>query len=167
MSAAPPVPPPPPASVGARIAPLPRRVLAAVTDVVLVGLVALGLAVARVDLTLDASLAEGVATALELAATASVVAVVLGLAHEVIGIAVWGRTIGKWLFGLVVHRADGDGPVGWYRAAVRAGVPFVSGLAPVVGSLAPAVVYGWLLSDRERRQGLHDKAAHTIVVCAA
>jgi uncharacterized RDD family membrane protein YckC len=167
MSASVPAPPPSPASERERIAPLPRRLLAAGTDVGLVAVVALTVGLARVDLALDASLAEAIASALELATTMAVVTVVLGLAHEVVGIAVWGRTAGKWLFGLVVRRSDGDGPVGWVRAATRAGVPFVSGLAPMVGQLAPAVMYGWVLGDRERRQGLHDRAARTVVVCAS
>lgn len=160
-----PAPLPAPPS-GRRLAPLPRRVLAALVDVGLVTVVAMTVALLRVDLALGGSLADIITTSLELAATASVVAVVVGLAHELLGVAVWGRTIGKRVLGLVVSRSDGHGRVGWYRAAVRAGVPFASGLAPMVGQFAPALVYGWLLRD-EDRQGLHDKAARTVVVCAA
>lgn len=148
-----------------RIAPLPRRLAAAFIDIGLVSAVALTVALVRVDVTLSGSMAEMLAMALELTATASVVAIVVGIAHEVVGIAVWGRTVGKLLCGLMVRHADRDGPVGWYRAAMRAGVPFVSGLAPMVGHVAPFLIYGWLVRDDDH-QGLHDKAAHTVVVCA-
>lgn len=150
-----------------RTAPLARRLLAAVTDVALVGCLALAVGLMRVDIAAAAggSLSEMVGVALEVAATASVVAIVMGLAHEIVGVAVWGRTLGKWAFDLAVRRTDGQDPVGWYAASIRAGVPFVSGLAPMVGQFAPAVVYGWLLRDQDR-QGLHDKAAGTVVVWA-
>lgn len=149
---------------GERVAPLPRRLLAAVTDIVLVGCVAMIVALVRVDFVTGGSLAELITASLELAATASLVAVVVGLAHEIVGVAVWGRTLGKWAFGLRVRRSDDHGSVGWYSAAMRAGVPFAAGLAPMVGQIAPALVYGWLLRDQEHRQGLHDKAAGTVVV---
>lgn len=152
---------------GQRIAPLPRRLLAAVTDIVLVGCLAIAVGLTRVDLVTGGSLSDLITASLELAATASLVAVIVGLAHEIIGVAVWGRTLGKWAFGLRVRRSNDHRAVGWYSAAMRAGVPFAAGLAPMVGQIAPALVYGWLLRDQEQRQGLHDKAADTVVVMAS
>lgn len=108
-----------------------------------------------------------ITTSLELAATVSLVAIVVGLAHEVVGVAVWGHTLGKRAVGLRVRRNADHGSVGWYSAAMRAGVPFVAGFTPMVGQIAPALVYGWLLRDQEQRQGLHDKAAGTVVVVAS
>lgn len=92
-----------------------------------------------------------IAVSLELAATASLVAVVVGLAHEIIGVAVRGRTLGKWAFGLRVRRSNDHGAVGWHSAAMRTGVQFVAGLTPMGGQIAPALVYGWQLGDQEQR----------------
>lgn len=67
-----------------------------------------------------------------------------------------GATPGKRVLHLRVEDADGGGPIGYSRAAVRRVVYLVGGLAIYIGWL-------WLLVDR-RRQAWHDKAAHSIVV---
>ena len=67
-----------------------------------------------------------------------------------------GATPGKRVLHLRVEDADGGGPIGYRRAAIRRLVYLVGGLVIYIGWL-------WLLVDR-RRQAWHDKAAHSIVV---
>jgi len=78
-------------------------------------------------------------------------------------IAIYGATIGKRVMKLmVVNRADGSA-VTWTYAAVRALIPTVAGLIPVIGLAANLVVYLRAVFH-PLRQGLHDAAAGTIVV---
>jgi uncharacterized RDD family membrane protein YckC len=62
----------------------------------------------------------------------------------------------------VVNRADG-GQVSWTYASVRALVPTVVQLVPVIGPGLTIVVYLRAVFH-PLRQGLHDAAAGTIVV---
>ena len=87
------------------------------------------------------------------------------IAYRVSTTAKWGAGVGKALLGLRVvvddpdrHRLD---PPGWARSWRRWAVPQVPGLIPLpaTGLLA----YLPALRD-ERRRGLHDRAAGTIVV---
>ena len=86
---------------------------------------------------------------------------IISFLYEVILIAIRGQTLGKSLMGIrVVGITDGQVP-GWARAGVR-------WLLPAAASLVPPsvlIVYLWLLWD-PRRQGLHDKAAGTLVIQA-
>ena len=85
------------------------------------------------------------------------------LVYNTVAIAVWGSTIGKRSIGLkVVNRSDG-GPVSWTYASVRALVPTVVQLVPVIGPGLAIVVYLRVIFH-PLRQGLHDAAAGTIVV---
>jgi uncharacterized RDD family membrane protein YckC len=77
---------------------------------------------------------------------------------------VWrtGRTLGKWLLEIaVVDAADPRRHPGLTAAFRRGLVPQGVGLVPIpLTGMAP---YLWLLKD-SRRQGLHDRAAGTLVV---
>lgn len=85
------------------------------------------------------------------------------LVYNIVAIAIWGTTIGKRILGLkVVNRSDG-GPVSWTYASVRALVPTVVQLIPVVGPGLALVVYLRAVFH-PLRQGLHDAAAGTVVV---
>lgn len=85
------------------------------------------------------------------------------LLYNTVAIAVWGMTIGKRIVGLkVVNRVDG-GPVSWTYSSVRALVPTVVQLVPVIGFGLAIVVYLRAVFH-PLRQGLHDAAAGTIVV---
>jgi uncharacterized RDD family membrane protein YckC len=85
------------------------------------------------------------------------------LVYNTVAIAVWGSTVGKRLMRLkVVNRSDG-GPVSWTYASVRALVPTVVQLVPVIGPGLAIVVYLRAIFH-PLRQGLHDAAAGTIVV---
>ena len=102
----------------------------------------------------EARLRDGAGEFLNAYTWASLVLVV----YYWVGHAVWGMTLGKWLVGIQVVRADGRVP-GWGWAALRA-------LAVTLGDVvAPFSVLdcAWLLWDR-RRQTLHDKVAGTFVV---
>ncbi len=99
--------------------------------------------------------------------------------YEILTTAKWGRTLGKLAAGTrVVALADGSIP-GWRRASVRWAVPvgptfvtfWVPGGAPtiiisgLIGSMWMVIVYGGVLWNA-LQQGLHDKAAGTVVIVA-
>ncbi|HAP74922.1 MAG TPA: hypothetical protein DCR14_02465 [Acidimicrobiaceae bacterium] len=86
----------------------------------------------------------------------------VAMVYETIGVWRWGRTIGKWAMGTkVVHVADG-GSVVASSALLRALVPAAFGVVPEVGPILSIAVYLLAFFD-PRRQGLHDKAAGTLV----
>ena len=93
---------------------------------------------------------------------AAVVAVVSATYHTVC-VAVWGRTVGKLVTHVRVVRVDTGGPTGWWYAGIRALVPTALGTIPAVGPYLVFPVYIMAFFD-PRRQGVHDKAAGTIVV---
>ncbi len=87
----------------------------------------------------------------------------LGLLHETVGVWKFGRTVGKWICRIrVVHAADG-GSVSASAAFLRSLVPAAFGVVPGVGFFLSMGVYLWAFFD-PRRQGIHDKAANTLVV---
>ena len=75
----------------------------------------------------------------------------------------WGQTIGKRALGTKVVKEDGNPALGAGTAAGRAAVYALAPLVPLVGSLFGLVNELWLTWD-PRRQCLHDKAAHTVVI---
>jgi uncharacterized RDD family membrane protein YckC len=75
----------------------------------------------------------------------------------------WGQTIGKRALGTRVVRDDGNPNVGAGAACGRAAIYAFAPLIPLVGSLFELLNELWLTWD-PRRQCLHDKAAHTVVV---
>jgi uncharacterized RDD family membrane protein YckC len=110
--------------------------------------------------------------------TARVVGVLITAVYLVPSVALSGRTVGKVVAGTRVALRDGGGArPGWWRAAVRWAVPSALGLGFLVVLGGPkmtmglrllalgweVVVYGAILTN-PLRQGLHDRAAGTIVV---
>ena len=77
--------------------------------------------------------------------------------------AAWGQTLGKRAVGTIVVTADGHGKVRTGAAAGRAAIYALTPLVPFVGGLFDLLNELWLLWDG-RRQCLHDKAAHTVVI---
>jgi uncharacterized RDD family membrane protein YckC len=75
----------------------------------------------------------------------------------------WGQTIGKRALGTRVVRDDGNPSLSAGAACGRAAFYAFAPLIPVVGSLFELLNELWLTWD-PRRQCLHDKAAHTVVV---
>lgn len=89
--------------------------------------------------------------------------VVTNAVYEVLFVAWRGQTLGKLALRIRVVRVDG-GSVGLAKAGIRALVPMAAGAVPTVAApVLSAGVYGWAVVD-PNRQGLHDKAAGTVVV---
>ncbi len=89
--------------------------------------------------------------------------------YQVMATAFWGRTIGKLVVRTRVVRLDGVSPPGLRVAAIRWAVPAAALLFVFLGLVGfflswvwTFVVYGFVLAAS--RQGLHDRAARTIVV---
>jgi uncharacterized RDD family membrane protein YckC len=86
----------------------------------------------------------------------------LDAVYEISMIAWRGQTLGKMALGIkVVPVVGGKVGVGW--ATIRWAVPAAASRLPGVGSLLNLLVYLWMLWD-PMKQGLHDKAARTIVI---
>lgn len=82
----------------------------------------------------------------------SLVLLLAGAAQDIFGTKRWGKSIGKALFGIrVIDEHEGRPPDLWH-AFLRWWLP---------SFLPPLLV--WATWD-ERRQGIHDKAAETLVV---
>jgi uncharacterized RDD family membrane protein YckC len=93
------------------------------------------------------------------------ISVGLAFVYELLMIGFLGRTVGKFATGTrVVSQVDGS-RIGWFGAAQRAVVPAVAAAIPAWGFLLGSIVYGLALLG-PLRQGLHDRAAGTLVVMA-
>jgi uncharacterized RDD family membrane protein YckC len=87
----------------------------------------------------------------------------VAFAYDWIQHSLWGQTIGKRALGTRVVRADGNPVVGPGPAAGRAAIYALTPVVPFVGWLFDLLNELWLTWD-PRRQCLHDKAAHTVVI---
>jgi uncharacterized RDD family membrane protein YckC len=87
----------------------------------------------------------------------------VAFAYDWIQHALWGQTIGKRALGTKVVKDDGSPSVGAGAAAGRGAIYALTPLVPFVGWLFDLVNELWLTWD-PRRQCLHDKAAHTVVI---
>jgi len=94
---------------------------------------------------------------------AGVAFAVIALAYDWIQHGVWGQTLGKRALGTRVVTADGRGKISGGAAGGRAAVYALPSVVPFVGGLFALLNELWLLWD-PRRQCLHDKAAHTVVI---
>ena len=89
--------------------------------------------------------------------------VATALLHETVGVWRFGRTVGKWVTRTrVVHVTDA-GAVALSAAFIRSLVPAAFGVIPGIGTFLAMGVYLWAFVD-PRRQGIHDKAAGTLVI---
>jgi uncharacterized RDD family membrane protein YckC len=82
------------------------------------------------------------------------VLLIAGAAQDVLGTARWGQSVGKALMGIRVIEEHGHGPPDLWHALLRWWLPTL---------LPPLLV--WATWDK-RRQGIHDRAAETLVVRA-
>ena len=86
-----------------------------------------------------------------------------GLLYETVGVWRWGRTLGKLLMRTRVVNVIDGGPLSLTRAFQRSLVPTSLSAVPTVGVLLGMGIYVWAFFD-PLRQGVHDKAAGSIVV---
>lgn len=93
----------------------------------------------------------------------SAASVSLGLVYETLPVWRWGRTLGKLLFRTRVVRIEDGGGLGFVRAFQRSLVPTALSAIPGVGPILGLGVYVWAFFD-PLRQGVHDKAAGSLVV---
>jgi uncharacterized RDD family membrane protein YckC len=134
-----------------------KRALAQFLDGLVVGIPLFAITAALGYRLTDSSLSNSALTWL------TVLWVGANLMYNIIGVAVYGYTVGKRIVGIkVVSRADG-GRVTWTYASLRALIPTAVQLVPVVGPGLSLVVYLRAVFH-PLRQGLHDVAAGTIVV---
>jgi uncharacterized RDD family membrane protein YckC len=80
-----------------------------------------------------------------------------------------GQTLGQMMLGIAVRDDSSGGAIGPQRAALRILVlepGFILSWIPVLGALAGlyTIVAGLSPLWDSRKQGFHDKAAHTVVV---
>ena len=83
-------------------------------------------------------------------------------AYQVTMTALRGQTIGKMLVHTKVIDAESGSIPGWQSSFIRWGAPAALSTVPWLGYIS-VLMYAWLLWN-PRRQGLHDKAARTLVV---
>ena len=89
----------------------------------------------------------------------------VGLVYETLAVWRWGRTVGKWATGTRVVGMPDGAPLDLARSFQRSLVPTTLSAIPTVGVFLGVGVYTWAFLD-PRRQGVHDKAAGSIVVQA-
>ena len=149
-------PPPPPLNESSdQLASVGQRALAQVLD----GLI-IGLPLFLLTLSFGGDLTDTENSTL---AWLTVLWLGVSLFYSTAFVAISGATPGKRIMKLrVVNRDDGS-PVNWTYAAVRALVPTVAGVVPVIGFALNIAVYVRAFFH-PYRQGLHDAAAGTIVV---
>ncbi|MFE7646792.1 RDD family protein [Streptomyces phaeoluteigriseus] len=137
-----------------------RRTLARIIDMVLVTLVVWlltwGFGVNEYDVDGD-----GVEVGKSLAQ--SVVAAVLYIAYDTFMTAKSGQTLGKKWLGLRVANLDNGSTPSTQTSLVRALVLWVP-FAFCCACVWTAICGGWSFFDKPYKQGLHDKAAKTVVV---
>jgi uncharacterized RDD family membrane protein YckC len=95
-----------------------------------------------------------------------VAAVVVASIYEIGCVGLWGRTLGKLVFGLRVARYTDGGPPTWAQAALRAMLPIIADAAVAAFAVSfwgAAIVYGSSFLNPLRR-GWHDHAGGTLVV---
>ncbi|MER6627221.1 RDD family protein [Streptomyces sp. NPDC000987] len=140
-----------------------RRTLARIIDMILVGIVVwlLTWAIGTHQYSVAAAEVQSVKSFLQ-----ALVAAVLYMGYDTVMISRSGQTLGKkWLKLRVANLADGATPsvqTSLIRAAVL-WIPFAFCCACVWTVIAG----GWSFFDKPYKQGLHDKAAKTVVVSTA
>ncbi len=137
-----------------------RRTLARIIDLLLVGivvwLISLAFGVDEYDMSgddIDFGRSFG----------RSVVAAVLYIAYDTLMTAKNGQTLGKKLLKMRVANLENGATPSQQTALVRAAVLWIP-FAFCCACIWTAISGGWSFFDRPYKQGLHDKAAKTVVV---
>jgi len=141
---------------GLILAPIVRRIAGLVLDQVLVALPVV-LVVVAVGFTPNDTVTSRSLLVFNIALTC------VAFVYETLMIALLGRTVGKIAFGTRVVRALDGGRPDWFESTMRALVPLSLSAIPRVGVVLVVLVYSLALWN-PLRQGLHDKAAGTLVV---
>jgi uncharacterized RDD family membrane protein YckC len=141
---------------GLVLAPIIRRIGGLVLDQILVAL-PVALVVVAIGYTPSDTVTSKSLLVFNIALTS------VAFVYETLMIGLAGRTVGKIALGTrVVRLADGGRP-NWWEATMRALVPLSLGAIPRIGVFLGVLVYSLALWN-PLRQGLHDKAAGTLVV---
>lgn len=114
----------------------------------------------------DAQLAALQQALLPWATLSSVVMLAIWFLYEVPLTVRRGQTLGKLLVGIRVTSTGSTGRLSWVAVLGRWAILGLPSLFGFIGVLFQALDCGWQLSDRARRQCLHDKAVGTVVVRA-
>jgi len=139
----------------ARVAPPARRLAGFIVDVLVIVVILFFVVVSFVDVD-------------ELAPTEPIPTRVLFVSQLIVVVymvsftATRGQTPGKMAARTKVVDMDTGEIPSWSQAFVRETLPVLVGAIPTFGFLT-FVIYAWLLWD-PRNQGLHDKAARTLVI---
>jgi uncharacterized RDD family membrane protein YckC len=144
-----------------------RRAWARVVDgvVLAVGCVVLLLIVGEVSDLVDPS-GDGAAGAGLFLLVLPVVCIAWGVRYHVEATWRFGRTLGKWVFGLKVLLAWSDGSEGLVKraVAVREGARAFAAVVPVVNLVIGAVLLTRMVRERPYWQSKWDAGAETVVV---
>jgi uncharacterized RDD family membrane protein YckC len=142
------------------LAPSGRRTLARIIDMILVaivvGLVTWGFGVNEYDMNGD-NVQYGKSFA------QSLLAAVLYIAYDTIMISRSGQTLGKKWLGMRVANLDNGSTPSAQTTLVRSAVLWIP-FAFCCACIWTAISGGWSYFDKPYKQGLHDKAAKTVVV---
>jgi uncharacterized RDD family membrane protein YckC len=141
---------------GLILAPIIRRIGGLLLDQVIVALPVV-LVVVSIGFTPSDNVTSQSLLAFNIAVTS------VAFVYYTLMIALVGRTVGKIALGTRVVRLVDGGRPGWTEAVMRALVPLSLGAIPRVGVFLSVLVYS-LAMWNPLRQGLHDKAAGTLVV---
>ncbi len=141
---------------GLTLAPFGRRAISLILDEIIVAVPAV-LVVIAIGFTPSDNI-----TSLSLVIF-NVALISTALVYETVMIAMLGQTVGKMALGTrVVRLLDGNRPY-WSESLIRSLVPLSLGAIPRIGLFLTVMVYAMALWN-PLRQGLHDKAAGTLVV---
>ncbi|MFF1721128.1 RDD family protein [Streptomyces sviceus] len=142
------------------LAPSGRRTLARIIDMILVaivvGLVTWGFGVNEYDMNGD-NVQYGKSFA------QSLLAAVLYIAYDTVMISRSGQTLGKKWLGMRVANLDNGSTPSTQTTLIRSAVLWIP-FAFCCACIWTAISGGWSYFDKPYKQGLHDKAAKTVVV---
>ncbi|OIJ67653.1 hypothetical protein WN71_012035 [Streptomyces mangrovisoli] len=137
-----------------------KRTLARIIDMILVGIVVAllswGFGVAAYTVNAD-RMQFGKSFAEE------IIAAVLYIAYDTVLISRTGQTLGKKWLGMRVANLDNGSTPSVQTSLARAAVLWIP-FAFCCACVWTAIAGGWSFFDRPYKQGLHDKAAKTVVV---
>ncbi|MEU2584632.1 RDD family protein [Streptomyces avermitilis] len=137
-----------------------KRVLARIIDMILVGIVVvlLSWAFGFSQYTLDTDRMTSAGSF-----GREVIAAVLYIAYDTFLISKSGQTLGKKLLSLRVANLDNGATPSVQTSLIRAAVLWIP-FAFCCACIWTAIAGGWSFFDKPYKQGLHDKAAKTVVV---